>query len=97
MILFAKVIGPAVAPLYPVVIVTFSVKVLGFKRITEYVSALSAGLTRTRSPMYVSSMLLAPAGGASVKTICPLMSAYESVFCFTPAIQTITEDSDPVP
>jgi hypothetical protein len=42
-------------------------------------------------------MLLVPAGGASVNTICPLISAYESVFCLTPEIQTITEASLPVP
>jgi hypothetical protein len=42
-------------------------------------------------------MLLEPLGGASVNTICPLIKAYESAFCFTPEIQTMTDDSFPVP
>jgi hypothetical protein len=42
-------------------------------------------------------MLLEPLGGASVNTICPLIKAYESAFCLTPEIQTITDDSLPVP
>lgn len=40
-------------------------------------------------------MLLSPAGGASVKTILPATSAYESVFCLTPKIETITDGSFP--
>jgi hypothetical protein len=40
-------------------------------------------------------MLLEPAGGASVKTSLPAMSAYESVFCLTPEMETITDGSFP--
>jgi hypothetical protein len=40
-------------------------------------------------------MLFEPAGGASVNTSLPAISAYESVFCLTPEIETITEGSFP--
>ena len=94
---FAMVNGPALEALYPVVIVQFSVSVLALILIIPFVSAERYGVTIALSPRYVNSILLAPVGGASVNTICPLIRAYESVFCLTPEMDTITEDSFPVP
>ena len=95
--LLATVNGPAELALYPVVMLTFSVKILALILTIPCESAERYGLTNTLSPRYVNSILLVPAGGASVNTICPLIKAYESAFCLTPEIQTITDDSLPVP
>jgi hypothetical protein len=67
--LFAMVNGPALEALYPVVIVQFSVSVLALILIIPFVSAERYGVTTALSPRYVNSILLAPDGGASVKTI----------------------------
>ena len=40
-------------------------------------------------------MLSVALGGAVVKTIWPLITAYESVFCLTPVIKTNTDASLP--
>ena len=40
-------------------------------------------------------MLPVPDAGATVNTICPLISAQVSVLCFTPDTQTITDASLP--
>ena len=49
----------------------------------------------TAPPRKMISMLSVAAGGGAENTSWPLMTAYESVFCLTPEMNTSTEASLP--
>ena len=77
-------------------IVAFCVNSAALIRMIPYVSALKYGVVITAPPRYTTSMLFVPLfGGAVVKIICPLITEYESVFCFTPSMNTRTDASLP--
>ena len=93
--LLAMLTGPAVEALYPVATETFSEIMFALILTIPWVSAERYGLVTTLPPRYVNSMLPVPDAGATVNTICPLISAYVSVLCFIPDTHTITDASLP--